>query len=91
MPFTDTTIECRIVALLGDRSPSSSICPSDVARGLADDESVWRGLMPQVREVAKRMAADGIIRVTQGDSEVAIDEQLRGPIRLRRGENYPPD
>ncbi|MEQ7921976.1 DUF3253 domain-containing protein [Xanthomonas sp. WHRI 1810A] len=88
MPFTDPTLERCIVDLLAQRSPSSSICPSDVARALADDEGVWRGLMPQVREVAKRMAANGIIRVTQGDSEVTIDEKLSGPIRLRRGENF---
>ena len=89
MPFTDIAIGRCIVDLLEGRSPSSSICPSDVARGLCDDEAVWRGLMPRVREVARRMAADGIIRVTQGDNEVTIDPQLRGPIRLKRGDRFP--
>lgn len=89
MAFTDTDIERGIVNLLSERNPSSSICPSDVARALTDEETRWRALMPQVREVAKRMASKKFIRVTQGDSEVEIDEQLRGPIRLRRGSNYP--
>jgi len=89
MAFTDTDIERDILGLLADRSPASSICPSDVARGLTDEEAEWRALMPQVREVAKRMAADRIICVTQGDREVTIDEQLRGPIRLRRGDRFP--
>lgn len=89
MAFTDTDIEHDILGLLADRSPASSICPSDVARALTDEEAQWRALMPQVRAVAKRMANDGVIRVTQGDSEVTIDEHLRGPIRLRRGDRFP--
>jgi hypothetical protein len=89
MPFTDTVIERSILDLLKDRSPSLSICPSDVARALTGEEAEWRALMPQVREVAKRMAAEKIIRVTQGDDQVTIDEHLRGPIRLRRGDRFP--
>ena len=89
MAFTDNDIEIDILGLLADRSPASSICPSDVARALIGEEAEWRALMPQVREVAKRMANDGVIRVTQGDSEVTIDEHLRGPIRLRRGDRFP--
>jgi hypothetical protein len=89
MSVPDRDIERSIVELLSARSWSSSICPSDVARALTGEEAQWRGLMPQVREVAKAMAAEGIIRVTQGDSEVTIDEQLRGPIRLRRGDRFP--
>lgn len=89
MAFTDTDIERDILGLLTDRSPASSICPSDVARALTGEEAEWRALMPQVREVTKRMATDGVIRVTQGDGEVMIDEELRGPIRLRRGDRFP--
>jgi hypothetical protein len=89
MPFTDHAIERCIVELLEERSPLSSICPSDVARALTNDEVQWRGLMPKVREVAKGMAASRAIRVTQGDDEVTIDEHLRGPIRLRRGDLFP--
>jgi len=89
MAFTDTDIERDILGLLTDRSTASSICPSDVARALTGEEAEWRALMPQVREVAKRMAEEKIIRVTQGDDEVTINEDLRGPIRLRRGDRFP--
>ncbi|WP_408155488.1 DUF3253 domain-containing protein [Paraburkholderia strydomiana] len=38
-------------ALPGRRAPPASICPSDVARRLAADESGWRALMSVVRPV----------------------------------------
>ena len=89
MSLTHHAIEQRIVELLGARSPSSSICPSDVARSFSDDESEWRDLMAPVRDVAARLASDNVIRVTQGDKEVVIDAALRGPIRLRRSKHFP--
>ncbi|WP_268796644.1 DUF3253 domain-containing protein [Pseudomonas huanghezhanensis] len=85
MSISDTDIEHCITTLLGTRDAASSICPSDPARALSGDEETWRGLMPRVREVARQMASRGVIRVTQGEHEVTINEQLRGPIRLRRG------
>ena len=57
-----------------------SVCPSDVARALADD---WRPLMDDVREQAAALADDGRVRVTQGDETVDA-RTARGPIRLRR-------
>lgn len=84
----DMTLETRIGELLAARSPDASLCPSEVARSLACGENAWRALMPHIRRVAARMAASGRIRATQGDREVDLDGELRGPIRLRRGERF---
>ncbi|RZL56022.1 MAG: DUF3253 domain-containing protein [Variovorax sp.] len=79
----DRRIASTIDTLLGTRAASTSICPSEVARALADDEAAWRALMPAVRRVAAAMAAAGRLRVTRGDVEVDA-MSAGGPIRLRR-------
>ncbi|SIS03946.1 DUF3253 domain-containing protein [Williamsia sterculiae] len=80
-PVSDKRIADTLLDLLDRRSPASSICPSDVARALRDDD--WRALMPAVRRVADRLAADGRCEVTQR-GEVVEAESARGPIRIRR-------
>lgn len=71
-------IEAKIVELLIRRGPGKSICPSEVARALADD---WRALMPDVRTVASKMTAEGRLVITQQGR--AVDPRTaRGPIRL---------
>lgn len=72
------TIEAEIRRQVTDRGAGRTICPSEVERALAED---WRGLMPEVREVAAGMAARGTIAVTQRG--VAVDAAAaKGPIRL---------
>ncbi len=73
-------LSAKIRELLSARSPTSSICPSDVARAAAPDN--WRPLMEPVREAARRMVADGEVQITQG-GEVVDPESVRGPIRIR--------
>ncbi|PBI95614.1 MULTISPECIES: DUF3253 domain-containing protein [Rhodococcus] len=73
-------LSAKIRELLGARSPTSSICPSDVARAAAPDN--WRPLMEPVREAARHMVADGEVQITQG-GEVVDPESVRGPIRIR--------
>lgn len=89
MSVTDQAIEACIVELLTQRAVESSICPSDVARALADKESAWRALMPRIRSVSAQLAKDEVIRVTQGDTTVDIEGGVRGPIRLRRSAMFP--
>jgi hypothetical protein len=72
---------------LSHRTPGASICPSEIARLLAPQ--AWRALMPVVRAVAARMAQDGEVRITQGDRELDPHRLPGGPIRLRRGPNWP--
>lgn len=79
----DKDIAATIEALLDARAPSSSICPSEVARTLAEPASDWRTLMPEVRRVAETLAAAGRLRVTRGEAEVRATAP-GGPIRLRR-------
>jgi deoxyribodipyrimidine photolyase-related protein len=68
----------RCIALGSD----TSICPSEIARALAQRAAQWRALMPEVRRVAAALAAEGRIEVTQKGR--AVDGALaRGPVRLR--------
>jgi hypothetical protein len=39
--------------------------------------------MPLVREAARELAKEGLIRVTQKDYEFGLEEEYRGAIRLR--------
>lgn len=58
------------------RGREKSLCPSEVAKALAED---WRSLMPEVRRVASTMPE---IVATQRGQEVD-PTTARGPIRLR--------
>ena len=78
-----------IIALLHQRAPASSICPSDVARALAESETAWRALMQPVRDAAADLARAGKIIITQGDTQRDPDMIDVGPIRLRRGPGFP--
>jgi hypothetical protein len=86
--ITDTALADRIVELLAARSADVSICPSDVARSLSDDEATWRALMPRIRDVAARLADAEVIRVTQGQTTIDLNQPVRGPIRLRRAGRF---
>ena len=70
-----------ITDLLGRRRPDASICPSEVARAIAPAD--WRPLMPAVVDVARAMAREGRLRITQGSEERDPDDAFVGPIRLR--------
>lgn len=73
-------IRDRILQKLEQRGPEKTICPSEVARDLGGDG--WRQLMPQVREMGRKLAEAGAIEVTQKGQ--AVDPgRARGPIRYR--------
>ncbi len=72
-------VEATILALLAERAPGRTICPSDAARALAED---WRPLMPEVRAAAYAMADAGRLEVTQS-GRVVDGRSARGAIRLR--------
>jgi Protein of unknown function (DUF3253) len=82
-------IEAAIIHLLQKRAPTSSICPSDVARYLhPHNEPAWRALMPHVREVAAVMQDDKRLRITRGGQDLAPQDLHHGAIRLRRGPGF---
>jgi hypothetical protein len=80
---TRTQIDRTIHGLLDQRGEGKTICPSEVARALGDEN--WRDLMDPVREAAFALADSGQLEVTQHGK--AIDGRTaKGPIRLRRRE-----
>jgi hypothetical protein len=77
----EARLERTIGALLDQRRPEASICPSDAARAV--DADGWRDLMPAARAAAGRLAAAGEVEVTQGGAVVDV-ATARGPVRIRR-------
>ncbi len=75
MSVQDAAVVEAIRQRLQARAPGS-ICPSEVARGLAED---WRPLMARVREVAAGMTE---VEATRAGEPVDA-ARARGPIRLR--------
>ncbi len=83
--MTDADIEAQIFALLAQRQPGATICPSEVARALAPEGGAWRGQMPQVRQVAQALSQQNRLRVTRGGVAVQDATAPGGPIRLGQG------
>lgn len=79
-------IAAAILEHTAARGPGRTVCPSEVARALADE---WRPLMPAVREVATELAEAGRIVVTQKGRRVD-PRAVRGPVRLARPEGSDP-
>ena len=78
---TDLRLEETIAALLSARSTDATICPSEAAKAVGDEE--WRDLMEPARRAARRMVARGELQITQGGA-VVDPSTAKGPIRLRR-------
>lgn len=79
--MTDAEITDALLDLAHRRGRAKTFCPSEVARGLADD---WRQLMPDVRRVAAQLQQEGLLQAVQKGAPVA-PITARGPIRLRLG------
>ena len=77
----DQRLESAILELLARRAPTSTICPSDAARHVGDDD--WRDLMEPARQAAQRLVESGEVEITQHGEVVDLDS-ARGPIRIRR-------
>jgi hypothetical protein len=82
---TDADVRLRLAAtiraLLRHRD-GSSLCPSDAARAVGGDD--WRDLMATTRDVARTLAADDTLVVTQKGAPVQ-SRSLSGPVRLVPG------
>lgn len=74
----DVQIRAAILDAVHARGAGKTICPSEVARAIAED---WRALVPDVRRVAQRLSDDGSISITQKGQPVHTGV-ARGPIRL---------
>lgn len=74
-------LDAAIRALAGHRGPRSSTCPSDAARAVGGEH--WRAVMDEARDIARRLARDGLVEITQRGDVLDPDAQWRGPIRIR--------
>lgn len=75
-------------------SSLSTICPSQVARGLNKDSPArypdWRAMMEFTRSVVWEQVRTGRVQVTQGGEVRGYGQRdsLTGPIRIRRGPEW---
>lgn len=70
----------QILALLTERGPGKTICPSEV---LAPEQKQDAVMMEHVRRSARLLAHAGEIEITQ--KGMAVDPtDFRGPIRLKK-------
>ena len=76
----DRELESAIRDLLGRRSDSATICPSEAARAVRPGD--WRPLMEPARRAARRLVAAGEIEIVQG-GRIVDPSTAKGPIRLR--------
>ncbi len=92
----DALIAREILRLCSERGPEKSICPSEAAKAVAHliggsgeaaarpFDAQWRGLMDDVRRVARALARNGRIDVMQRGTRIdPSDPPPKGPIRLR--------
>jgi hypothetical protein len=75
-----TRVEAAILAVARHRAPDGTTCPSDAARAVGGPD--WRKHMDLTRDVARALARDGRIAITQGGEPVDPDGTWRGPVRL---------
>jgi hypothetical protein len=72
-------LESCLLALLDERAPGKTICPSEVARAAGGAD--WRELMDAVRDAAWRLQATGTVSVLKGGRPVSR-ARARGPLRI---------
>lgn len=76
----DTAAMSAIAALLAERGPGKTVCPSEVARRLAGGGPDWRAEMARVHGAVDLMAGEGTIALSwKGRALPARD----GPYRIR--------
>jgi hypothetical protein len=86
----DHLLQKRFRELLEKRAFPKTLCPSEVARSFNESEladlgvSVWRDLMPRLRDLAFESRDAGEVEILQKGNVVDSGiEDVRGPIRVR--------
>lgn len=87
MTSRDRELETIIVRMLDQRAGGGTMCPSEAAREIFPAD--WREQMETVRQAARRLVTREIIEITQ-QGRVVDPSTAKGPIRLRKGRNFPP-
>ncbi|ORX35426.1 hypothetical protein BD324DRAFT_652555 [Kockovaella imperatae] len=81
-------------ALLSPRAKDSTVCPSEIARKLHNDDVSrypdWRVLMDSVRDEVWKAVEIDQVQVTQGGKVRDLEDKdnLKGPIRVRKGPEW---
>ncbi|MFP5322204.1 MAG: DUF3253 domain-containing protein [Acidimicrobiia bacterium] len=75
-------LRAAVLALSERRAPDKTICPSDAARAVGGE--AWRSLMDEARDVARQLAVEGEVQVSQKGVPLDPAGEWRGPIRVRR-------
>lgn len=78
-------VEAAILAMLSERDPNATICPSEVARALFPES--WRKEMETIRHAARRLQAKELVIAKQEGRQVDL-ARARGPVRIGRGKRY---
>lgn len=74
-------LRSAILTMARERGPAKSICPSDAARAIGGEG--WRELMDDARDVARGLAREGLVEITQRGEVLDPDSEWRGPVRIR--------
>jgi Protein of unknown function (DUF3253) len=74
-----TEIEAMILRIAEQRGADKSLCPTDVARALAED---WRPLLFEVRAAGRRLAEQDRIEILRHGKPI-VPGAMKGVIRLR--------
>jgi hypothetical protein len=81
----ESDIAETILALVADRGPGKTICPSEAARALAGkDPEAWSRLMPHIRRAAVRLMKEGRVEIRRKGRAVDPDD-FRGIYRIAPG------
>ncbi len=78
----DERLEATILDLLAARAAGATICPSDAARAVGEEDT-WRDLMEPARRAARRLVAAGEVEITQKGA-VVDPSTAKGAIRIRK-------
>ena len=82
-------IEATILALVEERGPGKTICPSEAARAIAGDKpDQWGPLMGAVRQVAVRLMKQDRIVIRRKGRPVDPDD-FRGIYRISGPDGEP--
>ena len=81
----DSSIRDWILSLLAARAAGSTICPSEVARGMAEENggTNWRAMMPLVHAEVDRLVVDRVVRLSWKGVPMA---SRSGPYRIARAD-----
>ena len=78
-----------LIALVDERGPGKSICPSEVARAFAeprrkksDPSDLWRRYLPAVRQQALHLARMGRIDILRRGARQDPNKPIKGVVRL---------